>query len=208
MIDEIGFLLFIGCLLIYLGVILYSYKSKKPTKLKRLNEIYKNWVHIHIQKERHLVAIQALRNFTMGNSIFISAFFILLGILIGFYTGGSFNSTPFWGISQLTIGLLQISVTLVIIMFCVINFSLSIRSITRLSLLITADLQDYSSAVFPGIAFAEKTFIAAKNHWMAGVRGLFYLITTLIWFVNSFFFIIATILITVYLISIHDVKLF
>ena len=208
MIDEIGFLIFIGSLIMYLGVILYSYKSTKPTRLKILNEIYKNWAHIHVQKERHLIAIQALRNFTMGNSIFISAFFILLGILIGFYTSGSFNSEPFWGITQLTIGLMQISVNLVIIMFCVINFSLSIRSITRLSLLITADLQDYSKADFTGVDFAEKTFIAAKNHWMAGIRGLFYLITTLIWFVNSLFFIVTTILMTIYLITIHDVKLF
>jgi len=208
MIDEIGFLIFIGSLIMYLGVILYSYKSIKPTRLKILNEIYKNWAHIHVQKERHLIAIQALRNFTMGNSIFISAFFILLGILIGFYTSGSFNSEPFWGITQLTIGLMQISVNLVIIMFCVINFSLSIRSITRLSLLITADLQDYSKADFTGVDFAEKTFIAAKNHWMAGIRGLFYLIATLIWFVNSLFFIVTTILMTIYLITIHDVKLF
>lgn len=208
MIDEIAFLIFIGCLILYLGIILYSYKSRKPTRLKLLNEIYKNWAHIHVERDRHLIAIQALRNFTMGNSIFISAFFILLGILIGFYTSGSFNSTPFWGIPQLTIGLMQISVNLIIIMFCVINFSLSIRSITRLSLLITADIKEYSTDEFTGVAFAENTFIAAKNHWMAGVRGLFYLITTLIWFVNSLFFIVTTILMTIYLISIHDVKLF
>lgn len=208
MIDELGFFIFVGCLILYLGIIFYSYRSKKPTRLKILNEIYKNWAHIHIERDRHLIAIQALRNFTMGNSIFISAFFILLGILIGFYTGGSFNSSAFLGIPQLTIGLMQISVNLVIIMFCVINFSLSIRSITRLSLLITANLQDYNSTEFIGAAFAEKTFLNAKNHWMAGVRGLFYLITTLIWFVNSLFFIVTTILITVYLISIHDVKLF
>jgi uncharacterized membrane protein len=208
MIDEIGFLIFLASLIVYLGVIFYSYKSTKPTRLKILNEIYKNWAHIHVKKERHLIAIQALRNFTMGNSIFISAFFILLGILIGFYTSGSFNSDPFWGITQLTIGLVQISVNLIIIMFCVINFSLSIRSITRLSLLITADLQDYSTVDFTGVDFAEKTFIAAKNHWMAGVRGLFYLIATLIWFVNSLFFIVTTIVMTIYLITIHDVKLF
>jgi len=208
MLDEIGFLIFICSLILYLGVVFYGYKSKKPTKLKILNKVYRNWARIHIQRERHLVAIQTLRNFTMGNSVFISAFFILLGILIGFYTGGSFNSDPFWGLPQLSIGLMQISVNIILIMFCVINFSLSIRSITRLSLLLTADIQDYTNDNFNGIDFAEKTFINAKNHWMAGVRGLFYLITTLIWFVNPVFFITATILVTFYLITIHDLKLF
>ena len=85
---------------------------------------------------------------------------------------------------------------------------LSIRSITRSSLLITADLQDSLKVDLNHLDFAEKTFIEAKNHWMIGIRRLFYSIPTFMWSVKSFFFILATKLNTFYLITIHDVKLF
>ncbi len=208
MLDELAFLIFIFCILTYICVILFSFKRKKHTKLKFLNEIYSNWVKNQIKDENQLVAIQTLRNFIMGNSAFISAFFILLGLLVGFYSSGFFNNEPFWVITNFTLGLMQISLNIVIIMFCLINFSLSIRSITRLSLIITGNPEKYSKGAFNGLELANKTFIAAKNHWMAGVRGLFYLIASLLWFINSWFFIIGTILITFYLIAIHDVKLF
>ncbi|MHA2430014.1 MAG: DUF599 family protein [Promethearchaeota archaeon] len=208
MLDELAFINFIFCILTYICVILFSYKRKKHTKLKFLSEIYRNWVKKHTKDENQLVAIQTLRNFIMGNSTFISAFFILLGLLVGFYSSGFFNNEPFWGNTNFTLGLMQISLNIIITMFCLINFSLSIRSITRLSLIITGNPEEYSKGAFNGLELANKTFMTAKNHWMAGVRGLFYLIATLLWFINSWFFIIGTILITLYLIAIHDVKLF
>jgi len=208
MLDELGLLIFACCILIYLSAILFSFKKKKRSKLKFLGEIYRNWVNNRIKDENQLVAIQTLRNFIMGNSTFISAFFILLGILVGFYSSGFFSNNPFLGIPNFPLGLIQISLNIVIIMFCLINFTLSIRSITRLSLIISGNPQEYIKDDFNGVDLAKKTFIAAKNHWMAGVRGLFYLIASLTWFLNSWFFIISTIFITFYLIAIHDVKLF
>ena len=68
---------------------------------------------------------------------------------------------------------MQITVNVVVIMFCMINFTLSIRAITQLSLLISGNPQNYSMGEFQGLEITRKAFISAKNHWMAGGRGLF-----------------------------------
>lgn len=207
-IDETAFIIFAISVAFYVIIISISFRRKIPTKQNLLREIYYDWVENRLKGENLLYPLHALRNFMMGNSTFISAFFILLGILVGFYSSGLFSNEPFFGNTIITVGLMQMTVNIVVIVFIIFNFTLSIRSITRLSLLISGNPQNYTMGEYKGIEITRKSFLSAKNHWMIAIRALFYLISTLLWFVNAIFFIIASILITLYLVAFHDIKLF
>jgi uncharacterized membrane protein len=139
----------------------------------------------------------------MSNSTITSALFILLGIILGIYPQ---NSGPelFWAL--ISLGFVKIALNSFLIIFCILNFILSIRSITRLNLLISGDPGNYQLNGRTGIDAAKKAFIRAKSHWMIGIRGLFYLTSTLFWFLSNYIFLIMTIGITLYFIAIRDVR--
>ncbi|UYP44032.1 hypothetical protein NEF87_000317 [Candidatus Lokiarchaeum ossiferum] len=202
MIHELAIITFIVCIATYF-VFFYLNKIKRnPSQRNVMRLIYANWVEERLNDDSVLTGVQALRNFMMGNSSFISALFILLGLLVGFYSGGFLDETVIF--NSLTTGLVQISSIIVVISYCLVNFILSLRFITRLSLLITGNPRKYSIKKIEGINIAKRTFISAQNHWMLGVRGLFFMIATLLWLVNPILFIISSVLITVYLIGFHD----
>ncbi|MFO7797696.1 MAG: DUF599 family protein [Promethearchaeia archaeon] len=98
------------------------------------------------------------------------------------------------------------TINISVIMFCVINFILSIRAITRCSILISGKPQNYKVGKMDGLTAAKNAFISGKNHWMYGIRGLFFLTASLIWFLNAIIFMILTALISVYLITFRDIK--
>ena len=208
MLDEIAFFFFIFCVLFYFMVLALSVLGSKPSKRNVINLIYKNWVKNRLKDDTPLTAVQALRNFIMGSSTFVSALFILLGILVGFYQTIFADTTPFLGMRDYSVGLIQITLNLIIIIFCLFNFILAVRYATRLSLLIGGNPQEYSIGKIKGISVTRKTFISAQNHWMFGIRGLFYLVATILWILNTIFFIIATIFVTIYLIVFQDIWIF
>jgi len=170
-----------------------------------MNLIYKNWVNNRLKDENLITAIQTLRNFIMANSTFISALIILIGILIGLYSSDFLDNSTFWGISGISVGFIQIMLNIGVASFCLINFTFSIRLINRTGLLLTGKPQEYSIGNINGLEITRKAFIKAQNHWLSGVRGLFFLVGSLIWFVNAGLFIIATIGITLYLILFQDI---
>jgi len=206
MIDELSFLIFLLCIITY--IILFVIKSrnrKTASERSTLNLVYKNWVEHRINDENLLYATQALRNFIMGNSTFISGLLILIGILVGVYNTQILSSTLFWGIQGLPIGFVQMAINLVIVFFSLFNFILSIRYIVRVSLLLSSDIKKFSEGKYKGVDIAKKAFISAQNHWMFGIRGLFFLIATLSWLIDSLFFIIITIVVMLYLVLFQDI---
>jgi uncharacterized membrane protein len=160
-------------------------------------------VENRLKKDSEIATHNILRNFQMSNSTITSALFILLGIIIGVYPQ---NNDPelFWALISLRF--VKIALNSFLIIFCILNFILSIRSITRLNLLISGNPEKYQLDGRTGIDAAKKAFIRAKTHWMIGIRGLFYLTGTLFWFLSNYLFIIITIVITLYFIVIRDVR--
>ncbi|MGV9173090.1 MAG: DUF599 family protein [Promethearchaeia archaeon] len=204
MIDEIAFGFFICCVSSYSILLAVRFDSKQPFKLTLYNMIYEGWVDHRLKKPDYEIAtVQIFRNMIMANSTLITALFILLGILLGFY--GSTN--PGDGLIFAILGnYLIISVNVFIIMFCILNFIMSIRSINRCLLLITGNPKNYNLGEMNGAEAAKEAFIASKNHWMFGIRGLFFLVASMIWFINSILFFIATAIVTLYLILLRDIK--
>jgi uncharacterized membrane protein len=125
--DEISFIIFIICFVSYFLLLYLGFKLKKPSKFNVFKKIYGNWVKERLNEESQLVAVQSLRNFIMGNSTFVSALFILLGIIFGFYNFFAMDGKNFWNIRSISTGLVQFTLILFLLMFCLINFILSIR---------------------------------------------------------------------------------
>lgn len=209
-IEEVAFTIFLMCLLIYTILFLNSLTTKRPSQRAVLNEIYRNWVSNQLNNQDTIVSVQAIRNFIMANSTFISALFILLSMLIGIYDVFFVNNAPFWGNEHLTLGLVKITLNIFIIVFALYNFIVSIRMLSRLTILITGNPQDYSmgDGKIKGKEITKKTFVLAQNHWMFGIRSLFYLAATLVWYLDAILFIIMSILVTIYLIVFQDTWLF
>jgi uncharacterized membrane protein len=205
--NEIAFFVFICCLTTYIILLSISFRQIKPSERNIYRLIYRNWAENRLRKNEDLVTIQALRNFIMGNSTFISGLLILLGILVGFYGTEFFSKENFLGIDGLELGFIQIAVNVAIIIFSLINFILSIRLIVRLTLVITGNPESYNFEDIEAKNLLKKVFISAQNHWMFGSRGLFYLVATLSWIINPYLFIAFSIILTSYLILWGDIWL-
>jgi len=210
--DEMAFFIFLVCFILYFILFVHALKTSRPTKVKVLKLIYVNWVKTRLEEEDPITAVQALRNFIYGNSTFVSALFILLGILVGFYSSvipEQVDQLPpdeiFLNLQFLPIDLVLITTNVGMILFCLFNFIMAIRFATRLSLLITGKPREFFTKQYEGIELTRDTLVSAQHHWSYGVRGLFYLAASLFWFVHSIIYIIFTIAVTVYLLLSHDI---
>lgn len=204
LIDELALFIFVICIIVCIFLTLFKKNRNTPNKRNLLNLIYKNWVNHRLNEENPITAIQTLRNFTMANATFISALYILIGILIGLYSTDLLENRSFWGIPNLSLGFIKILLNIAVISYCLINFTFSIRLINRTGLLLTGKPQEYSIESLNGLDITRSSFINAQNHWLSGIRGLFFLVASLIWFVNTFFFILSTIGVTLYIILFQD----
>ncbi|TXT53887.1 MAG: membrane protein of unknown function [Promethearchaeota archaeon] len=202
--NELSFFVFLTCFILYFILFVQALKTSKPTKVKILKLIYVNWVKSRLEEEDPITAVQALRNFIMGNSTFVSALFILLGILVGFYSSDLPEEDLFLNLEFLPLDLVRITANIGMILFCLFNFIMSIRYATRLSLLITGKPREFFTKQYEGIELTRSTLVSAQHHWSYGVRGLFYLAACLFWFVNSILFMFISVIVTVYLLISHD----
>ncbi len=208
LLNEIALITLIGCIVLYVTLLLYSTKRKKMSMRNALGKIYKNWVHVRLQDGNPYYAIQAIRNVIMANSTFISALLILVGILVGLNNANFLDQTLFFGISGITWGFVQFITNMLVTLFCLFSFIFSIRMFARLTLLISGDPLHSSYTSNQGEELTNQAFISAQNHWMQGTRALLYLASTLCWLVHPIISIIVSILVTVYLIRFQDIWVF
>ncbi|TFF89913.1 MAG: DUF599 family protein [Promethearchaeota archaeon] len=206
MINEISLMVYIGAIIVYITLLNLTLKGKKVSEITLYTKIYEDWVE-NRKDENQLVTIQVIRNFSMNNSTLLSALLILLGILISLNTAAIFNQNTLL-FFILPLGLAQVGLNIILISFCIVNFILSIRALTRLTLLISGNPEKYTIQEYNGLELTKKVFISAKNHWMYGIRGIFFLIPSLLWFVNSLLFLVSTVIILISLIFIKEIKLF
>jgi uncharacterized membrane protein len=166
--------------------------------------IYEGWVEHRLEApDSEIATVQILRNVIMANSTLISALFILLGILLGFYGTNISGDLLVFGVQ---VDFFKITLNVTVIIFCILNFVMSVRSINRCSLLMTGDPEKYNLGDMNGIEATKEAFIASKNHWMFGIRALFFLVASMTWFISSLLLIAASIGITIYLILVRDIK--
>ena len=184
-------------------------KTGKSYNRASLNQIYHNWVDARIDDLSHLVTVQTIRNSIMSNSIFISALLLFLSLIVGLFTGEYLgDSADFLGSLTISVGIIQISLISTISIFSLFNFIFSVRMLQRSQLLITANMKQREDIFENTYKMMQKSFFAAQNHWMSGIRGLFYLIPTITWLFSPIVFMVITVFITLFLIGWHDLSLF
>ena len=208
MLDEIGFTVFIGCVILYIVLFFFWKHNQKPCKMMVRERLFGKWVEERLKSERDLlVAVQSLRNIIMAISVFISAFLILLGIIIGFLQGPALMEPPFFfGIDGFSTLFVKLLADIIGIFLCVFFFIMAIRMAARTSLLLGSNPTDISCEGVSGLQYTKDTFKSAQNYWMFGIRGTFYLLALNSWFLNPIFFMLVSLIVTIFIIF-KDLKL-
>jgi uncharacterized membrane protein len=200
--DLIALLVFLVCIGIYGLMIVYGLKYPQKSRRGSLNLIYEEFVNARV-KDSSIVAVQAMRNLIMANSAFISALLVLMGLLFAFYSI-LFSDETISG-SDVSLGTIQLVLMILIIFFCLFNFVLAIRQLVRFTLLISSHPENLTICHVDGLKFTKDTLISSQNHWLFGLRGLFYLVIVMSWLADPILFLGGTILVTWYLVFIEDI---
>jgi uncharacterized membrane protein len=150
-----------------------------------------------------LPGVQALRNMIMANSIFISGILIFLGLITDSFVNEWNDAQIFFGIPSL--GLVKISLQIGTIFFCLFSFIMAVWHIARTSLLITSNPKEINVGEMDGVELTIKSFKSGQRYWMAGIRGIFFMIAAITWLLNPLMMMIMVIVFTLYLIGFHDV---
>ncbi|MFX0067089.1 MAG: DUF599 family protein, partial [Candidatus Hermodarchaeota archaeon] len=174
---EIAIFIFVICVFLYGIMLLYGLKRPLTIRRGMITAIYNNWVDVILKEDGStIVGIQAIRNMLMGASIFISALLVLLGVLIGLYSIIGTEEYLFLGIFTLKLSYVQIGLIILVIIFSLFNFVFSVRMAIRLTFFISAEPQKLSLGLYDAVQQTKSTLISLQNHWMFGIRGLFYLV--------------------------------
>ena len=65
---------------------------------------------------------------------------------------------------------------------------------------------DDASCRLDAKAIQSEIFLKAMTRFTIGIRGVYYVVAILLWFISAYAFIIATISLTFILIKFHDIK--
>ncbi len=219
LLNSAALVIFLICISVYAIGLLY--KIKKPSWGERgfLNIIYGLWVKRMVDPKETIIAVQTMRNLIMVATFLPSSMLLLLGLLL------SRNTTEFnFPLSATSVDLFvqyRLLLFVAVIVFSVIMFLLSLRQMVRFSILIgipTESIEQIEATQkkkknkekeyrhLDAEQLRNDLFLKAMNRFTFGMRAVFYSITTILWFLNVYAFIIGTICLTIYLIVHHDVE--
>ncbi len=213
--------IFLACITIY--AIKLKIGMKKPETAKRgvLNIFYGLWVKRMINKEETIIAVQSMRNLIMSTTFILSSLLVLLGLLIRVPGNGLGELINLSATSTEIIAQNKLLLLTSAIIFSLLMFLLSLRQMVRFTVLIGIPIQDietYGSRhvenngqkkkcnVIDGEALRTDVFLKAMNKYTYGMRGVFYSISIILWFVNVYVFVASTIILTILLIRYQDIK--
>ena len=219
-VNLFAFLVFIICIIAYGIKLQLGMKHPATSKRGLLNIFYQLWVNAMADSKNKLEAIQTLRNLIMAVTFLSSTMLILLGLLIQSSTEGiediAFN---FPTISSSAIVQYKLLLLFAVIIISLIMFLLSLRHMVRFSILIGIPVQDIEETGSNNIktdqnkicgldakALQSEIFLKAMTRFTIGIRGVYYVVAILLWFVSAYAFIVVTIAITYILIKYHDIQ--
>ena len=227
-INIAALVIFFICISVYAVRLLYG--IKKPCWGKRgfLNLFYGLWVKRMIDPKETLVAIQTMRNLIMATTFLSSSMLLLLGLLLRIPTHGFDGFVNLAATSTEMIAQYKLLLFVGVLVFSIIMFLLSLRQMVRFSILIGIPVESIESisanyistnhkktkmkekgkdyCYLDSLELKKDVFLRAMNRFTFGMRAVFYGITIIIWFLNVYVFIIATLSLTAYLILYNDVE--
>jgi len=222
LINIIAFVIFVICISIYSIKLLYGMKKPGTAKRGLLNIYYSQWVKRMINQKDTIIAVQTMRNLIMATTFLTSSMLVLLGLLLRIPSNGIDELIQFSASSTELIAQYKVLLFVAVLLFSIIMFLLSLRQMVRFSILIGIPVEsietitpeyvnarkneEAKSKTIDAIALRKDVFLRAMNRFTFGLRSVFYAITTILWFISVYAFIIGTISLTVFLIRYQDVK--
>ncbi len=215
-------LIFLGCILVY--SIKLRVGMKKPESAKRglLNIFYGLWVRRMVKSEETIVAVQTMRNLIMSTTFISSSLLVLLGLLIRIPGNGLGELINLAATSTEIIAQYKLLLLFSASVFSLIMFLLSLRQMVRFTVLIGIPIEEIETHVTQHIennkdknkklctidakALRTDVFLKAMNRFTYGMRGIFFAIVIILWFINVYVFIVATVILTLLLIKYQDIK--
>ncbi len=217
--NLLAFAVFVICISIY-GIQL-KIAMRKPGTAKRglLNIFYSEWVKIMATQKDTIIPIQTMRNLIMSVTFLSSSILVMLGLLVRFNETGFSDFSTLTSITASNIVYFKLMILFIALVFSLFVFLLSLRHMVRFTILIGLPYKDIEKKGTKEIeetqnthchldarALQQDVFIKAMNRFTYGIRGVFYSIILLFWFMGPYMFIGASIIITIVLIQFIDVR--
>lgn len=218
-VNLIGFLIFLLCILIYAWKLQTTMKRPGMAKRALLNTFYEEWVQRMKNNENTIIAVQTMRNLIMSVTFLSSSILILLGLLVQSNLPSSDGIVQISLTSTSLLNQYKLFTLFIILVFSLIMFLLSLRHMVRFSIIIgipneaiektgTEEIkkQRETEHVLNADVVQSAVFLKAMNRFMFGIRGVYFAVTLLVWFINVYAFIVSTIALTIILIHYHDIR--
>jgi len=220
MANFIAFIVFIVCVLAYAIKLKLGMKKPATTKRGMLNIFYQLWVNSMAESKNKIEAIQTLRNLIMAVTFLSSTMLILLGLLVQSFSNGIDELLiNFSTISSTSLVQYKMLIFFAVLVFSLIMFLLSLRQLVRFSILIgvpTPEIEktgskeihkkDEETCTLDAKSIQSEVFLKAMNRFTYGMRGIYYVVAIILWFISAYAFMIATVIITILLIQYHDIR--
>src|SRR3990167_4289282 len=199
--DIASLIFFIFCTLIYHAFYYYRVAKLPKNIFKgKINIIRRTWVENMLQSGQAITAVQSLRNIHMAASFLASSSIVFIGSIIylifnieqtsGIVTGRGTIELPDY--------LLFIKLLTLMVMFLMslLNFTLCIRLLNYLAILIGASPDTIEETMkMNAVDYITKMFSTAGIHYTFGIRGFYYTIPLIGWFLGTWLFIVLTIIV-------------
>src|SRR3989337_2829531 len=189
--DIAGLILFISCTLLY-----HAYYYSKVARLPK-NIIRRTWVENMLKPGQAITAVQSLRNIHMAASFLASSSIVFIGSIIylifnieqtsGIVTGRGTIALPDYLL------FVKLSTLMVMFLLSLLNFTLCIRLLNYLAILIGASQETIEETLkMSAVDYITKMFSTAGIHYTFGIRGFYFTIPLIGWFLGTWLFIVLT----------------
>lgn len=201
--DIIALTIFIFCTLAY--HIYYYYKVLKLPQYifkGKINIIRRTWVENMLQPGNAIVAVQSLRNIHMAASFLASSSIVFIGSIIYLIfsieqTSGIITGRGTISLSDYLI-LFKLITLVVMFLISLLNFSLCIRLLNYLVILIGASQKTVEETMGINVVdYITRMFSRAGIHYTFGIRGFYYTVPLIAWFLGTYLFVALTLLVLV-----------
>lgn len=199
--DTLALAFFICCTLLY--HIFYYYRvARLPRHIfkGKINIIRRTWVANMLKPGNAIVAVQTLRNIHMAASFLASSSIVFIGSILYLVfnieqTAGIVRGRGTIAIEDYLI-FIKLSTLMVVFLLSLLNFSLCIRLLNYLVILIGASPDTIEETMgMSAVDYIHKMFSTAGMHYTFGIRGFYYTIPLIAWFMGTWLFVALTILV-------------
>ncbi len=199
--DIIALVLFVSCTLFY-----HAYYYFKVARLPRnifkgkINIIRRTWVANMLKPGQAITAVQSLRNIHMAASFLASSSIVFIGSILyiifnieqtsGIVTGRGTIALPDYHL------FFKLITLMVMFLLSLLNFTLCIRLLNYLAILIGASQETIEETMkMSAVDYITKMFSTSGIHYTFGIRGFYYTIPLIGWFLDTWLFIVLTLLV-------------